>query len=122
MKNLFAFIDEASRSQVKNKENDEYEVIKDPQLKKKFGENRLVLSACNYSLEKLKEVCENNFSELVDVNEVKKEFIVLELKKDISKKQLLLALINSGVDIEKFGEYEPTLTDIFVLKAGDNNE
>ena len=91
-------------------------------IKKKFGENRLVLSACNYSLEKLKEVCENNFSELVDVNEVKKEFIVLELKKDISKKQLLLALINSGVDIEKFGEYEPTLTDIFVLKAGDNNE
>lgn len=46
----------------------------------------------------------------------------MELKKDISKKQLLLALINSGVDIEKFGEYEPTLTDIFVLKAGDNNE
>ena len=91
-------------------------------IKKKFGENRLVLSACNYSLEKLKEVCENNFSELVNVNEVKKEFIVLELKKDISKKQLLLALINSGVDIEKFGEYEPTLTDIFVLKAGDNNE
>ena len=37
MKNLFAFIDEASRSQVKNKENDEYEVIKDPQLKKKLG-------------------------------------------------------------------------------------
>lgn len=25
-------------------------------IKKKFGENRLVLSACNYSLEKLKEV------------------------------------------------------------------
>ena len=42
MKNLFAFIDEASRSQVKNKENDEYEVIKDPQLKKKFGEIELI--------------------------------------------------------------------------------
>ena len=42
MKNLFAFIDEASRSQAKNKENDEYEVIKDPQLKKKFGEIELL--------------------------------------------------------------------------------
>lgn len=91
-------------------------------IKKEFGENRLVLSACNYSLDKLKEICENDFSNLVSVNQVKKEFIVLELKKDISKKQLLLALVNRGIDIEQFGEYEPSLTDIFVLKAGDNNE
>ena len=39
MKKLVAFINEASRSR---KNNDEYEVIKDPQLKKKFGEIELI--------------------------------------------------------------------------------
>lgn len=92
------------------------------EIKKEFGKNRLILSACNYSLDKLKEICENSFSDIIIVNEVKRDFIVLELKEDINKKQLLLALVNSGIDIEHFGEYEPTLTDIFVMKAGDDNE
>ena len=38
MKNLFAFINEASRSQTGNGKSDgEYEVINDPNLRSKFG-------------------------------------------------------------------------------------
>lgn len=89
------------------------------EIKKAFGKNRLILSANNHSLEELKEICESSFNSLVNVSEIKKEFIVLELIGSATKNDLLNSILASDIDIEKFGEYEPTLTDIFVLKAGD---
>lgn len=89
------------------------------EIKKEFGKNRLILSANNHSLEELKEICEGLFHSLVNVSEIKKEFIVLELIGSATKNDLLNSILTSDIDIEKFGEYEPTLTDIFVLKAGD---
>lgn len=89
------------------------------EIKKDFGKNRLILSANNYSLEELKDICENLFHSMINVSEIKKEFIVLELIGSSTKNDLLNSILSSDIDIEKFGEYEPTLTDIFVLKAGD---
>lgn len=89
------------------------------EIKKDFGKNRLILSANNYSLEELKDICENSFHSMINVSEIKKEFIVLELIGSSTKNDLLNSILSSDIDIEKFGEYEPTLTDIFVLKAGD---
>ena len=89
------------------------------EIKKDFGRNRVILSANNYTLEELKEICESKFSNLVIVYEVKKDFLVLELSKNSTKNELLKTIINSDIDIEKFSIYEPALTDIFVLKAGD---
>ena len=88
-------------------------------IKKEFGKNRLILSANNYSLKELNDICINNFSDFVKVYEVKKDFLILELCENCSKNDFLSAIINSDIDIENFGVYEPTLTDIFVLKAGD---
>lgn len=89
-------------------------------IKKDFGKNRLILSANNYSLEEVKQICEDKLNTMVNVHEMKKEFIVLELLGNYTKNDLLHKLLNTDVDIEKFGIYEPTLTDIFVEKAGDN--
>ena len=89
------------------------------EIKKDFGKNRLILSANNYTLESLKKICETKFNNLISVYEVKKDFLVLELCQNCTKNTLLTNLINSNIDIEKFAIYEPTLTDIFVLKAGD---
>lgn len=89
------------------------------EIKKDFGRNRIILSANNYTLEELKEICESKFSNLVIVYEVKKDFLVLELSKNSTKNELLKTIINSDIDIENFSIYEPSLTDIFVLKAGD---
>ena len=88
-------------------------------IKKDFGNNRLLLSASNYSVEKLKDICEENFSNYITIYEVKKDYLILELCEGKTKKELLQQLINSDINIEKFAEYEPSLTDIFVLKAGD---
>ena len=78
-----------------------------------------MLSANNYSPIELKEKCEEYFVDIIRVDEVMKEFVILELKESRSKNDLLSEIIKSDIDVEKFGEYEPSLNDIFVLKAGD---
>ena len=88
-------------------------------IKKDFGKNRLILSASNYSLEELKKICEEQLANLVSIYEVKKDFLILELCENTTKNNLLKHILTTDIDIEKFAIYEPTLTDIFVLKAGD---
>lgn len=88
-------------------------------IKREYGKNRLVLSAGNYSLEELKRFCADQLSDIVHVRHVKKTFLVLELLNQATKSDLLTRLLKTNIDIEQFGIYEPTLTDIFVLKAGD---
>ena len=88
-------------------------------IKKEYGKNRLILSSNNYSLEELKNICESKFSNLVSIYEVKKDFLVLELCENTTKNTFLRSLIDYDIDIENFSVYEPSLTDIFVLKAGD---
>ena len=67
----------------------------------------------------LKEKCENDYKNLIRIDDVKKEFIVLELLEGKNKNDLLKRILESDIDIERFGVYEPTLNDIFVSKAGD---
>lgn len=88
-------------------------------IKKEYGKNRLILSSNNYSLDELEGICKNNFSNLVTVYAVKKDFLILELCEDCTKNSFLKSIIDYGIDIESFSVYEPSLTDIFVLKAGD---
>ena len=88
-------------------------------IKKEYGKNRLILSANNYSLNELKDICEKNFSDLVSIYDIKKDFLILELCKNCSKNSFLKSIIDYDIDIENFSVYEPSLTDIFVLKAGD---
>lgn len=59
-------------------------------------------------------------SEFCKVESIKKDFIVMSLKENISKNNFLDRIIKSDIDIEKFSLYEPTLTDIFIKKVGDN--
>lgn len=88
-------------------------------IKKEFGKNRLAFSANNLSLEELSDYCKTNFSDIIRVHEIKKTFIILELCNGCTKNFLLDKILKTDIDIEHFSVYEPTLTDIFVLKAGD---
>ena len=88
-------------------------------LKRNFGQNRLIISATNYNNEELSDILKSKFYNLSSIYDVKKEFLILELCKDVTKNGLLKELLLTDIDIEKFGVYEPSLNDIFVLKAGD---
>lgn len=89
------------------------------QIKKEFGKNRLVISSLNYSVEELRAICTNELSSLIHHCEKKEDMLVLELCSGIDKQDVLQAIMAKHVDIEKFMIYEPSLTDIFVAKAGD---
>lgn len=88
-------------------------------IKKEFGENKIILSATNYPLNNLKDICLTRFNQIIKIISTKREFLIVELINHKNKNDLLKELINSDIDIELFGEYEPSLNDIFILKAGD---
>lgn len=88
-------------------------------IKKEFGENKIILSATNYPLNNLKDICLTRFNQMIKIISTKREFLIVELINHKNKNDLLKELINSDIDIELFGEYEPSLNDIFILKAGD---
>lgn len=89
-------------------------------IKKEFGKNRLVIAADNYSLDELRTILEREYAGFVHVDGEKKKFLVLALAEGAEKKKLMARLAESDIDILYFGNYEPTLNDIFVAKAGDN--
>lgn len=91
------------------------------QIKKEYGKNRLVLAADNWNLETLQTELEEKFSKLVKVEQKKKEFLILSLLPQASKEELLTALLEQKISIQKFGNYEPALQDIFVQKAGEED-
>ncbi|MCR8743873.1 ABC transporter ATP-binding protein [Romboutsia lituseburensis] len=88
-------------------------------IKKEFGKDRLILSANYITIDELKNIIDTKFSDLVIVNEVKKNYLVVELIDNKTKNELLQTLINENIDIEKFAIYEPDLADIFVKKVGE---
>lgn len=89
------------------------------QIKKEFGKNRLVISTLNQKAEELKILCDTNLSNAVKCSEIKNDEVIVELHEGVHKKDLLHMLLDHDMDIEKFMIYEPSLTDIFVTKAGD---
>ncbi len=89
------------------------------EIKKEYGKNRMMLSAENLDGKVLADKLSAEYSSLVEVSEIKKDFLVLELKDGITAKDLLKKLSESDIDVEKFGRYEPSLNDIFVAKVGE---
>lgn len=90
------------------------------EIKRKFGENRLVLSALNYSLSDLSRILGESFCDLVQVESLKKDRIIVRLKDSSRKSELINRLTAQDIDLEFFGLYEPSLNDIFVERAGDD--
>jgi ABC-type uncharacterized transport system, ATPase component len=89
-------------------------------IKQDYSKDRLVLSAINYSISDLAKICKSKFDDIVTIVEIKKDVLVLQLKNNSTKNTLLQSILGTDINLEKFAVYEPTLTDIFVDKAGDN--
>lgn len=88
-------------------------------IKREYGKNRLVLSVFGMEYEELKRIVEQKFAHMVKVYGHRKEQLILEMKDGASKRDIMGALAESGLDVELFGIYEPSLNDIFVERAGD---
>lgn len=89
------------------------------QIKKEYGNNRLVLRSAEPSYDEFKELLIHQCSYLLKIYEQKDDEFIVELLNGASKKDVLIKLLDLHVDLEKFQIYEASLTDIFVAKAGD---
>lgn len=92
------------------------------EIKQAYGEKQLVLAAENLSQEELADRIEKEFADIVSLSGKKREFLILELADGHTKKELLERLAKSDIGIERFGNYEPSLNDIFVAKVGEQED
>lgn len=90
------------------------------QIKKEFGQNQLVLNVNGIDAGQLKDVIEQKFEKEAAVTGVKREYCIIRLNDQITKHAFLEKLVQSNLDLEHFETYKPSLNDIFVAKAGDN--
>ncbi len=88
------------------------------EIKREYGKNRMTLSSLDLEALELKSLLKDKLTN-INVVEVKKDYLIIELLGSYSKKELLSDLINLEIDIREFTVYEPSLTDIFVETVGD---
>ena len=89
------------------------------EIKTLFGHGRLVLSLNGKDGEETEAIVKERFSGLVQPDGIHKDFVVLKMTGETTKTQVFRALAESGLDVESFGDYRPSLNDIFVERAGD---
>lgn len=89
------------------------------EIKLKYGEKQLVLSAVNYNLIELEAICASKFSEMIDVTGKTKDTLIVKLKDSITRTELLELIIKSNIEVEHFETYKPSLNDIFIAKVGE---
>lgn len=88
-------------------------------IKKEYGRNRLVLSFEGMTGEEAERVLKEKLAEQVHFVGKHQQEMIAELKEGVSRKQLLEVMLAAGLTPETFGNYEPSLTEIFVERAGD---
>lgn len=89
------------------------------QIKGEYGKDRLTISDINLSPNELAKIFVEKLGHLALVDEIRGDYLIVKLYKDMSKSQLLAALADLNLDIQKFSIYEPTLNDIFIQRVGD---
>lgn len=88
-------------------------------IKKEYGRNRMILACDDFNNEETKKLVNDKFGSYVKVTGETKKEIILELEEDKTKEEFMEALWREKVSVARFGNYEPSLNEIFVMKAGD---
>lgn len=60
-----------------------------------------------------------DFKDIARVIRKEKDYLILELKDNHSKNELLGEIVNRDLDIDRFSTYEPSLENIFVQRVGE---
>lgn len=90
-------------------------------IKREYGKNRITLSLDDCSVEDTKKMIQERFCDYVSVTGEQKEEVILQLQEGKNKSEVLEALLKEHVKIASFGNYAPSLNEIFVMKAGDES-
>lgn len=88
-------------------------------IKKENGHNRLVIALEKCSGEAAVGMIKEKMGEKLQVISQRQEEVVVEMTGEATRKEILEELLENGMIPEHFGNYEPSLTEIFVERAGD---
>lgn len=89
-------------------------------IKKEFGENQIVLSGVNHSVEEMEQVISKNLAGKVEITGRTKDDVIVRLANGVSRQELFAKLAElKDCAIEHFETYKPSLNDIFVAKVGE---
>lgn len=91
------------------------------EIKKSCGQNRLMLTLEGCTGKEAAKLAEEQLGDLVTVEEIHRNMLVLELKQDHSRNDVMERLAKTNLAVEQFGSYEPSLNDIFVAKVGEED-
>lgn len=89
------------------------------EIKTRFGENQLVISARNLNRNELENLVNKSLSDVINVTGQTKEEIIVRANSGVARKNILNRLLELDVDIERFETYKPSLNDIFVSQVGE---
>lgn len=88
-------------------------------IKKEYGHNRLVIALEKCSGEAAVGMIKEKMGEKLQVISQRQEEVVVEMTGEATRKEILEELLENDMIPEHFGNYEPSLTEIFVERAGD---
>lgn len=88
-------------------------------IKKDFGKQRLCIRSAQYDVKQLTKKCQE-LEKYFTVEDIKDDALIITLQAKVRRDEVYLACEKAKLDIDKFMVYEPSLTDIFVAKAGDD--
>ena len=90
------------------------------QIKRAYGKNRLIIGM-GYGYQDPGQVLTDYMGDLIRVVGRRKEQVIAEMKAGCTRELLLREFLERELVPEEFGNYEPSLTEIFVEKAGDQS-
>ena len=88
------------------------------EIKREYGHNRLVIGL-GEEYQEPEQVLRDYMGDLLRIVGSRKDQVIAEMKEGCTRKLLLKELLERNLVPEEFGNYEPSLTEIFVEKAGD---
>lgn len=91
------------------------------QIKREESRHRITMRALNYEPEQLAQICRAKFSNIVKVETIRKQEIICSMVDGQDFSRILKELLDTDVQFAQFGIYEPSLNDIFVERAGEEN-
>ena len=88
------------------------------QIKREFGHNRLVIGL-GPDCQEPEQLLREHMADMIEVVGRRKDQVIAEMKEGCTRERLLTGLLERRLIPEEFGNYEPSLTEIFVERAGD---
>lgn len=88
------------------------------QIKREYGHNRLVISL-GAEYQEPDQMIRDYMGDLLHVVGKRKDQVIAEMKEGCNRELLLKEFLERNLVPEEYGNYEPSLTEIFVEKAGD---